>query len=55
MNNPFPAETHDPNIDNPVLPPREPQPVPELDPPGTTPPPREEPPATMPPVIVNPE
>ncbi|WP_167399503.1 hypothetical protein [Pseudomonas laurylsulfatiphila] len=55
MNNPFPAETPDPNIDNPVIPPSEPQPVPEQDPPGTTPPPREEPPATMPPVIVNPE
>ncbi|MDF9906943.1 UNVERIFIED_ORG: hypothetical protein OKW15_004899 [Pseudomonas reinekei] len=26
MNNPFPAETPDPNIDNPVIPPSEPQP-----------------------------
>jgi hypothetical protein len=34
MNNPFPAETPDPNIDNPVIPPSDPQPVPEQDPPG---------------------
>ena len=39
MNNPFPAETPDPNIDNPAIPPSEPQPEPEQDPPGTTPPP----------------
>jgi|GEM_PF-178345 len=55
MTNPFPAETPDPNIDDPVIPPTDPQPVPEQDPPGTTAPPREEPPTTMPPVIVNPE
>ncbi|WPN44886.1 MULTISPECIES: hypothetical protein [unclassified Pseudomonas] len=53
MNNPFPAETPDPNIDSPVIPEGEPQPVPEQDPPDTTPP-REEPPTTMPPVIVKP-
>jgi hypothetical protein len=55
MNNPFPAETPDPNIDNPVIPPSDPQPVPEQEPPGSNPPPREEPPTTMPPVIVTPE
>ncbi|CAG8872178.1 hypothetical protein PS726_05461 [Pseudomonas fluorescens] len=55
MNNPFPAETPDPNIVSPVIPPTEPQPVPEQDPPGTNPLPREKPPTTMPPVIVNPE
>lgn len=54
MTHPFPGETPDPNIDNPVIPPTDPQPVPEQEPPGTTPP-REEPPDTMPPVIVNPE
>ena len=52
MNNPFPAETPDPNIDNPAIPETEPQPIPEQEPPGTTPPPKEEPPSTMPPVIV---
>ena len=55
MTNPFPAATPDPNIDDPVIPPADPQPVPEEEPPGTNPPPREEPPTTMPPVIVNPE
>lgn len=52
MNIPIPAETPDPNIDNPTIPETEPQPIPEQDPPGTTPPPKEEPPSTMPPVIV---
>ena len=52
MNNPFPAETPDPNIDKPTLPDTEPPPVPEQEPPGTTPPAKEEPPTTMPPVIV---
>ncbi|VVO47610.1 hypothetical protein AB4P91_19945 [Pseudomonas sp. B21128] len=52
MNNPFPAETPDPNIDNPAIPETEPQPIPEQEPPGTLPPPKEEPPSTMPPVIV---
>lgn len=55
MSIPIPAETPDPNIDSPTIPPTEPEPVPEKDPPGTTPPPREEPPSTMPPVIVAPE
>jgi hypothetical protein len=50
MSIPIPAETPDPNIDSPVIPPTEPQPVPEQA--GTTAPPREEPPSTMPPVIV---
>ena len=52
MNIPIPAETPDPNIDKPTLPGKEPQPVPEQEPPGTTPPAKEEPPTTMPPVIV---
>jgi hypothetical protein len=55
MSIPIPAETPDPNIDNPTIPPTEPEPVPEQDPPGTTAPPREDPPETMPPVIVTPE
>ncbi|MGE8143855.1 hypothetical protein ACQKP7_01465 [Pseudomonas frederiksbergensis] len=55
MSIPIPAETPDPNIDNPTIPPTEPEPVPEQEPPGTTPPPREDPPDTMPPVIVSPE
>jgi hypothetical protein len=53
MTNPFPAETPDPNIDNPV-PTDGPATVPEQEPPrhhATT----EEPPKTMPPVIVVPE
>ena len=54
MSIPIPAETPDPNIDSPVIPPTEPEPVPEQDPPGTTAPSREEPPSTMPPVIVQP-
>ncbi|MFJ2485307.1 hypothetical protein [Pseudomonas sp. NPDC087639] len=52
MNIPIPAETPDPNIDNPTIPETEPQPIPEQEPPGTTPPPKEEPPTTMPPVIL---
>ncbi|EJM86012.1 MULTISPECIES: hypothetical protein [unclassified Pseudomonas] len=55
MSIPIPAETPDPNIDQPTIPSTEPQPVPEQDPPGTTPPPREDPPETIPPVIVSPE
>ncbi|CAN7522593.1 hypothetical protein LJR277_003509 [Pseudomonas sp. LjRoot277] len=54
MSIPIPAETPDPNIDSPTIPPTEPEPVPEQDPPGTTPPPREDPPSTMPPVVVTP-
>ncbi len=33
MNIPIPAETPDPNIDDPVLPPGDTEPVPEQDPP----------------------
>ncbi|AZD02173.1 hypothetical protein SAMN03159489_02899 [Pseudomonas sp. NFPP07] len=51
MSIPIPAETPDPNIDHPTLPPTEPQPVPEEDPPETTPPPKEEPPIDPAPVI----
>ncbi len=53
MTIPIPAETPDPNIDNPTLPPTEPEPVPEKEPPENVPPPMEEP-TTMPPVIVSP-
>ncbi len=52
MNIPIPAETPDPNIDKPILPPTEPQPVPEQEPPGSQPPAVEEPVEPMPPVIV---
>jgi hypothetical protein len=45
MNIPIPAETPDPNIDNPILPPSEPEPIPEQEPP-----PLQEPPTTMPPL-----
>ncbi|MHC8354023.1 hypothetical protein ACYZTL_01930 [Pseudomonas sp. LB3P81] len=48
----FPTATNE--IDSPAIPPTEPAPVPEQEPPGTTPPPREDPPETMPPVIVSP-
>ncbi|NWA02443.1 hypothetical protein [Pseudomonas gingeri] len=51
MNIPIPAETPDPNIDKPTLPPTGPQPIPEQEPPDTTPPPKIDPPTTMPPVI----
>jgi hypothetical protein len=52
MNIPIPAETPDPNIDNPVLPPSEPKPIPDEEPAQDAPPKVEEPPTTMPPVIV---
>lgn len=52
MNIPIPAETPDPNIDKPILPPTEPQPIPEQEPPGSQPPAVEEPVKPMPPVIV---
>lgn len=55
MSIPIPAETPDPNIDNPPTPPTEPQPVPEQEPPGTPAPPREEPPTIKPPVIATPQ
>jgi len=53
MTIPIPAETPDPNIDQPTLPPTEPQPVPEQEPPETIPPPKGDPPTTMPPVIAH--
>ena len=52
MNIPIPAETPDPNIDDPTLPPGKPEPIPEKEPPENQPPPVEEPPTTMQPVIV---
>lgn len=52
MNIPIPAETPDPNIDKPILPPTEPQPIPEQEPPGSQPPAVEEPVKPMSPVIV---
>jgi len=51
MNIPIPAETPDPNIDNPTLPPTEPEPIPEQEPPENEPPPVEEPPTTIAPVM----
>ncbi|MGY2291686.1 hypothetical protein ACW9H6_18145 [Pseudomonas sp. SDO528_S397] len=52
MTIPIPAETPDPNIDKPTLPPTEPGPVPDQEPPDDAPPPVQEPPAPVPPVIV---
>ena len=52
MNIPIPPEPEDPNIDDPALPPTEPEPIPEQEPPDSEPPPVQEPPTTMPPVIV---
>jgi hypothetical protein len=52
MNIPIPAESPDPNIDEPTLPPSEPQPIPEQEPPENQPPAVEEPPTIPPPVIV---
>ena len=46
MNIPIPAETPDPNIDQPTLPPSEPEPIPEQEPPESTPPPKGDPPTT---------
>ncbi len=37
MSIPIPAQTPDPNIDQPTLPPTEPQPVPEQEPPDMPP------------------
>ncbi|AZE83774.1 hypothetical protein C4J98_2361 [Pseudomonas orientalis] len=54
MTIPIQAETPDPNIDSPTLPPTEPAPIPEKEPPENEPPPVQEPPTTMPPVIVSP-
>ncbi|KAF1012205.1 MAG: hypothetical protein GAK32_00319 [Pseudomonas fluorescens] len=54
MNIPIPAETPDPNIDKPPLPPADPDTIPDEEPPENQPPPVQEPPTTMPPVIVNP-
>lgn len=52
MNIPIPAETPDPNIDNPVLPPSEPQPIPEEEPPvPIIQPPIGDPPSEAPPVV----
>ncbi|MCP1510872.1 hypothetical protein OKW09_001973 [Pseudomonas rhodesiae] len=54
MTIPIPAETPDPNIDNPTLPPTEPEPIPEQEPPENPPPPMQEPPAPHPGVVVSP-
>ncbi|KVV04316.1 MULTISPECIES: hypothetical protein [unclassified Pseudomonas] len=53
MSIPIPAETPDPNIDDPVLPPGEPQPVPEEDPPIKDPVPQGDPPSETPPIKAN--
>ncbi|QNH77329.1 hypothetical protein GGD92_03360 [Pseudomonas protegens] len=49
MNIPIPAETPDPNLDQPPLPPSDP-PVPEQEPPATPAPPKGDPPANRPPL-----
>lgn len=51
MSIPIPAETPDPNIDDPVLPPTEPPPIPEEEPPvPIIQPPVGDPPSEAPPV-----
>jgi hypothetical protein len=52
MNIPIPAETPDPNIDEPSLPRSVPQPVPEQEPPEQRPPAVEEPPAPQRPMSI---
>lgn len=54
MNIPIPAETPDPNIDKPTLPPSEPPPVPRQEPAENTPPPKGDPPSSTEPIIVTP-
>ncbi|SDZ48900.1 hypothetical protein [Pseudomonas sp. NFIX28] len=54
MSIPIPAETPDPNIDHPPVPPTEPQPIPEEEPPENPPPPKEDPPGKPAPVIAKP-
>ncbi|MGX1174200.1 hypothetical protein AB7M32_002925 [Pseudomonas sp. R151218B TE3479] len=51
MNIPIPAETPDPNIDDPTLPPPgpDPEPIPEKDPPLAPQPPKGDPPSEAPP------
>lgn len=52
MNIPIPAETPDPNIDDPVLPPSDPTPIPEQEPPGADPTPIGDPPNEQAPIKV---
>ena len=52
MNIPIPAETPDPNIDDPVLPPSDPDPIPEQEPPGADPTPIGDPPCEQAPIKV---
>ncbi|AGE25552.1 hypothetical protein H045_07410 [Pseudomonas poae RE*1-1-14] len=52
MTIPIPAETPDPNIDAPTLPPVEPPPIPDEEPPENQPPPVQEPPGGEPPVTL---
>ena len=52
MNIPIPAETPDPNIDDPTLPPPDPAPIPEQEPPGAEPTPIGDPPSEHPPIKV---
>ena len=52
MNIPIPAETPDPNIDDPVLPPSDPDPIPEQEPPGADPTPIGGPPSEQAPIKV---
>ena len=48
MTIPIPAHTPDPNIDDPVLPPADPEPVPEQEPPSPEPEPIGVPPGEQP-------
>ncbi len=52
MNIPIPAETPDPNIDDPSLPPLDPDPIPEQEPPDADPDPIGDPPTEHPPIKV---
>ena len=52
MNITIPAETPDPNIDDPTLPIPDPEPIPEQDPPPPQQPPVGDPPPQEPPVRV---
>ena len=54
MSIPIPAHTPDPNIDDPVIPPSDPPPVHEQDPPLADPKPVGDPPSEMPPIKGNP-
>lgn len=50
MNIPIPPETPDPNIDDPALPPSQPEPIPEQEPPTADPNPIGDPPSEKVPI-----